>query len=76
MTTVESQLKAITTLPGPSMAIFDGQIVVMMSLRGPSMLSMRTNSGSLSHRSRPGMAFLDGQVEVATILAGTKYGYR
>ena len=37
MTIVESQLKAIAASPGPGMAIFDGQIVVVMSLRGLSM---------------------------------------
>ena len=31
---------------------------------------MRTNSGSLSRRLGPGMAILDGQVEVATISRG------
>ena len=37
MIIIESQLKAIATSPGPSIVIFDGQLVVMMSLRGPSM---------------------------------------
>ena len=31
---------------------------------------MRTNSGSLSRRSGPGMAIFDGQVEVAMISRG------
>ena len=37
MTIVESQLEAIAASPRPSMAIFDGQIVVMMSPRGLSI---------------------------------------
>ena len=37
MTTVRGQFEAIAASPGPSMAIFDGQIVVVMNLQGPSM---------------------------------------
>ena len=38
--------------------------------RDRAWLSMRTNSGSSPRRSGPGMAILDGQVEVTTILRG------
>ena len=37
MTIVESQLEDVFASLGPSMIIFDGQFVVVMSLRGPSM---------------------------------------
>ena len=67
MTVIESQLEAIAASLGPSMAIFDGQIVVVVGLWGLSMALDENQFRSLLRHSGPGMAILDGQVEVATI---------